>query len=76
MRHLVEGLAVVHPHDGPDHLRHYDHVSQVRPDGLWLCVWACVLLGCAKLLDEGHWLALEPSVEPVAGLGVSTWLLT
>ena len=37
---LVEGLAVVDADLGADHLRHDDHVTQVRLDGVRLLAWA------------------------------------
>jgi hypothetical protein len=52
LSHLVEGLAVVHADDGANHLRHNNHVTEVRPDDLWLLPRGCVLLSLAQLLDE------------------------
>ena len=67
--HLVEGLAIVHAHDGANHLGHNDHVAQVRPHWGWLLARLGRLLGRPQLLDEGHGLPLEAPVES----GTTQW---
>ena len=61
---LVEAVSVVNTHNGPNHLRHDNHVSQVSSDGLWLLSGGRLLLGLVELLDEGVSLALETALEP------------
>lgn len=67
---LVELLAAVDADDRADHLRHDDHVAQVRLDQVRLLVGLCRLLGFAQLLDQAHGFALEAAVEAAAGAGV------
>ncbi len=67
---LIELLARVHTHHTADHLRHDDHVAEVRLDGVGLLVGLGLLLGFAQLLDQTHGLALEAAVEPATGAGV------
>ena len=61
---LVEALSVVNTHNGPNHLRDDNHVSQVSSNGLWLLSGGRFLLGLVELLDEGVSLALETALEP------------
>jgi len=61
-----EDLAVVHADDRADHLRHNEHVAQVRLDDVRLVVRAAVLLGLAQLLEQRHALALNAAREPPA----------
>ncbi len=68
--HLIELLAAVDADDGPDHLRHDDHVAQVRLDQVGLLVRLGPLLGLAQFLDQSHGFALQAAVEPAAGAGV------
>ena len=67
---LVELLARVDTNDATNHLRDYDHVSQMRLDEIRLLIGFCLLLGLAQLLDQTHGLALETAVEPTAGTSV------
>jgi hypothetical protein len=67
---LVELLSAVHTDHTANHLRHNDHVAQMRLYLVWLLVRLGVLLGLAELLDQTHRLALETAVEPTAGPGV------
>ena len=67
---LVELLAAVDADDGADHLRHDDHVAQVRLDQVRLLVGLGRLLGLAQLLDQPHRLALQAAVEAAAGARV------
>jgi len=66
----VTNLARVNTNDAANHLRNYNHVSQVCPDCIWLLVWLCLLLGLSELLNQSHRLALETAVEPTACAGV------
>ena len=68
--HLIEVLPTVDPDDRPDHLRHDNHVSQVRLDEVGLLVRLGGLLGFPELLDQTHGFALQTAVEPPAGTGV------
>ena len=67
---LVELLAAVDADDGANHLRHDDHVAQVRLDQVGLLVGLGRLLRLAQLLDQPHRLALQAAVEAAAGAGV------
>ena len=67
---LIELLARIHPHDTPNHLRHDDHVAQVRLDGVGLLVRLGFLLRFAQLFDQAHGFALQAAVEAAAGAGV------
>lgn len=67
---LVELLSGVNTHDGANHLRDDDHVTEVSLHDVWLLVGLGFLLGLAELLDQTHWLALESAVEPSAGASV------
>lgn len=68
--HLVELLARVHTNHAANHLRHDDHVAQMRLDEVGLLVGLGLLLGFAQLLDQTHGLALEAAVESAARAGV------
>ena len=48
---LIELLARIHANYAPNHLRHNDHVSEMRLHGVGLLVWLGFLLGFAQLLD-------------------------
>lgn len=62
--HLVEGLAVVHANNRTDHLRHDDHIPQVRTHGVRLLAARRLALRLAQLLNERQRLALQPALEP------------
>ena len=62
--HLVEGLAVVHANNRADHLRHDDHIPQVRAHGVRLLAARRLALRLAQLLNERQRLALQPALEP------------
>jgi hypothetical protein len=68
--HLIELLAGINTHHRPDHLRHDDHVAQVRLHQIGLLVRLGFLLGLAQFLDQAHGAALEAAVEAAAGAGV------
>lgn len=68
---LVELLSRVDTDDTANHLWHDDHVSQMCLDEIRLLVGLGLLLGLAQLLDQTHWLALEPTVESTTGTGVN-----
>lgn len=67
---LVELLAGVDANDAANHLRHDNHVTQVRLDQVGLLVGLGLLLGLAELLDQAHGLALQATVDPATGTGV------
>ena len=67
---LVELFARVDANDAANHLRHDDHVPQVRLDEVGLLVGLGLLLCLAQLLDQAHGLALQAAVEPAARAGV------
>ena len=56
--------------DGSNHLRHDDHVAEMRLDEIRLLIWLSLLLGLAELLDETHGATLETTVEPATGTRV------
>ena len=64
---LVELLAAVDADHRPDHLRHDDHVAQVRFDQVRLLVRLGVLLRLAQFFDQAHGFALEAPVEAASG---------
>ena len=68
--HLLELLALIDSHHAADHLRHHNHIPQMRLDEVRFLVWLRFLLGLAQLLDEAHRLALEATVEPTSGARV------
>lgn len=59
-------LAVVDTNDRADHLRNNNHVTEVCADHRRLLVRLRRLLSLAKLLDEGHRLALQAALEAPA----------
>jgi len=61
---LVELLAGVDANDAADHLRHHDHVAEVRFDEVGLLVGLSTLLGLPQLLDQAHGLPLQTPVDP------------
>jgi len=63
---LVEDLSVVDSDDGSGHLWHDDHVPQMGLDHVGLLVCGRLLLLLAKLLDQGHGLALQATGELAA----------
>ena len=67
---LVELLARVDTNHTANHLRHDNHISQMRLDEVGLLIWLGLLLGLAKLLDQTHGLALQAAVEPTPGAGM------
>merc|ERR1719487_1675752 len=50
--HGGEDLAVVHANDGADHLRHDQHIAQMRLHDVGLVVRAAILLRLAQLLQQ------------------------
>ena len=64
--HLVEGASVVHAHHVVDHLRHDDHVPQVRLDAGGLLLLHRFLLRLAQPLDQRHRLPAESADEAAA----------
>ena len=60
---LVEFLAAVNPDHGPDHLRHDDHVPQMRLHQVGLLVRLRFLLRLAQLFDQPHRFAFQAPVE-------------
>ena len=62
--YLIKGLAVVYANHRADHLRHDDHISQMR--AYWLRLFARwrLLFSLSQLFDERQGLALEPSLKP------------
>ena len=64
---LVELLARVDANHTANHLRHDNHISQMRLDEIGLLIRLGLLLGLAKLLDQTHGFALQAAVEPTAG---------
>ena len=64
---LVELLARVDADHAPNHLRHHDHVPQVRLDQVRLLVRLSRLLRLAQLLDQPHRLTLQAPVETASG---------
>lgn len=67
---LVKLLAAVHTDDTANHLRHDNHVTQMRLDLVGLLIRLGVLFGFAEFLDQAHRLALEATVEPTASAGM------
>ena len=67
---LIELLPGVNPNDTANHLRHNDHITQMRLHQVWLLIWLCLLLGLAEFLDEAHRTAFETAVEATAGARV------
>lgn len=68
--HLVILLAAVNPNHGSNHLRHDNHVSQVRLHQVGLLVGFGVLFRAAEFLDKAHGFAFQAAVEAAAGAGV------
>lgn len=68
--HLIELLAAIDTDDGANHLRHDDHVAQVRLDQVGLLVRLGRLFGFAQFFDQPHRLALQAAIEPAAGARV------
>jgi hypothetical protein len=62
--HLVEILARVDSNNATNHLWDDEHVTQMRLDLFGLLVGLGLRLGLAELLDQTHWLSLQPTVEP------------
>jgi len=67
---LIKLLARVNTNDATYHLRHHNHISQVRLDEIRLLIGTSFLLGLAQFLDEAHGLALQTAVETAARAGV------
>mmetsp|Transcript_2105 Transcript_2105/g.13683 ORF Transcript_2105/g.13683 Transcript_2105/m.13683 type:complete len:266 (-) Transcript_2105:33-830(-) len=65
--HLVECLSIVHAHHGSDHLRHDDHVAQVRAHGIRSFAVRCLFFRDPELLDQGQRFPFESSLEPTPG---------
>ena len=61
-----EDLAVVHADDRPDHLRHDEHVAQVRLDDVGLIVRTAFLLFLAQLFEQRCALTFDATLEPPA----------
>lgn len=68
--YLIVLLAGIDPNHRPNHLRHNDHISQVRLHQVGLLVRLCVLFGAAEFLDEAHGFSLEAAVEAAASAGM------
>lgn len=66
----VENLAVVDTDDGTDHLRHDDHITQMRLHGGGLLVRGRSGLGFAQFFDETHRALLETTLEPTSSASV------
>jgi hypothetical protein len=62
---LVKSLSVVHTNNGADHLWNDDHITKMSLDDGRLLLTS-LLLGLAKLLDEGEWAALQSALEASA----------
>lgn len=68
--YLIECLSIVYTDDATNHLWYDDHVSQVRADWLWLFTSSFHgFSSLAELLDEGHALSVQPSLESTALTG-------
>ena len=64
----VEVLSVVHTNNAANHLGDNDHVPEVGLDTSGTLTNSGLTLGLTKTLEEGHVLALHPTVgEPPAG---------
>lgn len=68
--HLVKLLPRVDPNNASNHLRHHDHIPQMRLDQVRFLVRFGFLLGFSELFDQAHRFALETAVEAAAGTGV------
>ena len=64
--YCVKDLAVVHTNDRANHLRHDDHVTQMRAHRFRFLATGRFFLGLAELLHELHWLAGETTLEASA----------
>jgi len=67
---LVECLSVVHTDDAADHLRDYDHVSQMCLDARRLLKSWRLFLCFTQPLQERHRFPLEPSRETTSNSSV------
>lgn len=67
---LAAHLAVVDTHDTSNHLRHNNHIPQMRLHNRGLLIGRCFLLGLAQLFDKAHGAAFETTLEPSAGTSV------
>lgn len=67
---LLELLPLINPHHAANHLRHHNHVPQMRLDQIRLLVGLRFLLGFSEFLDQAHGLALQAAVEPAPGASV------
>ena len=69
--HRVELLPIVDSNHAADHLRHHNHVPQVRLHQVRFLVRFGFLLRFAQFLDQAHGFALQAPVEAAAGAGVN-----
>ena len=67
----LTNLAIVDAHDGANHFRHNNHISEMGLDDCRLLVWHCLLLCLSKLLNETHGLAAESSLKAATCAGVN-----
>lgn len=63
-------MTKTHSNDTSDHLGDHQHVSEMSFDDGRLLIWRCILLRFPELLDQGHRLALQATLETSAGTGV------
>lgn len=61
---LIELLATIYPDNTANHLRHHNHITQMRLDEIWLLIRLRLLFRFAQFLDQTHRPALEATVEP------------
>lgn len=69
--YLIELLARIDSNNATNHLRHDNHIPQMRLDKIWLLIRLSLLLGLAQLLDQTHRLALQTAVESTTGTSVN-----
>ena len=67
---LIELLARINPNHTADHLRHHDHVAQMRLDQVGFLVRFGFLFGFSEFFDQAHWFALQTAVEAASGARV------
>lgn len=49
---LLKLLPLINPHDTANHLRHHNHISQMRLDQIRLLIRLRILLSFAEFLDQ------------------------
>lgn len=62
----VELLPRVDTNHASNHLRHNDHVPQMRLDGVRFLIRLGFLLRLSQLFDQAHGTTLETAIEPTA----------